>query len=71
MSKALVFAAYAFIQYRRAAPLLDDTQGALASTAETLAEHQRWHARQTVAAIAKLVRAGQTDDQVFDQLWPP
>lgn len=67
---ALVFAAYGFIQYRRALPLLQDPQAALASTAETLAEHQRWHTRQTVAAIAKLARAGQTDDQIFDQLWP-
>jgi hypothetical protein len=68
---ALVFAAYAFIQYRRARPLLEQPQAALASTAATLVEHQRWHARQTVAAIAALVRAGQTDDQVFNHIWPP
>jgi hypothetical protein len=68
---ALVFAAFAFIQYRRALPLLDQPQAALATTAETLAEHQRVHARQTVSAIAKLVQAGQSIDQILNQLWPP
>lgn len=67
---ALVFAAYGFIQYQRATPLLDEPQAALPSTAETLAHHQRWHARQTVCAIAKLVRAGATDAELLDRLLP-
>jgi hypothetical protein len=66
----LVFAAYAFIQYRRALPLLDDPQAQLPAPAEMLAAHQRFHLRQTVCLIAQLVRAGLSDDQVLDRLWP-
>jgi hypothetical protein len=68
---ALVFAAYAFLHYRRALPLLTQPTSALAPLAETLAAHRQTHARQTVGHIASLVRAGYTDDQLLAELFPP
>jgi hypothetical protein len=55
---ALVFAAYAFLQSQRALPLLTDPQATLQPLSEVLAAHQRWHARQTVCHIVRLVWQG-------------
>ena len=67
---ALVFAAYAFVAYRRALPLLEQPMTALAPLAEVLANHRQFHARQTVVQIASLVRAGYSDAQLLAELFP-
>lgn len=67
---ALVFVAYAFMAYRRALPLLEQPTTALAPLAEVLATHRQGHARQTVLAIASLVRAGYSDAQLLAELFP-
>ncbi len=67
---ALVFAAYAFLHYWRARPLLTQPTTVLAPLAEPLAAHRHTHARQTVCAIARLVRVGYSDDQLLAELFP-
>ena len=54
---ALVFAAYAFWQYRRVVPLLTHPKATLPELPEVLARHQDEHLRQTVCYIAALDRA--------------
>jgi len=66
----LVFAAYAFVQYQRVAPLLKNAKAQLQPTGEVLRDHQREHVRQTVCCIADLVRQGHSDDELLDLLLP-
>lgn len=66
----LVFAAYAFVQYQRIAPLLKDPTAQLQPLGEILRDHQREHVRQTVRCIADLVRQGHSDDELLDLLVP-
>jgi hypothetical protein len=66
----LVFAAYAFIQYRRVVPLLRNPKATLSGVNETLAQHQTEHARQTVCYIATLARQGKSDKQILAELTP-
>jgi hypothetical protein len=66
----LVFAAYAFVQYQRIAPLLKDSKAHLQPLGDVLREHQREHVRQTVRCIADLVRQGHPDDALLDLLLP-
>lgn len=66
----MVFAAYAFVQYRRVNPLLSEPQANLESLPEVLAKHQRWHAEQTVKHIAARVRAGARDAELIEMLLP-
>jgi hypothetical protein len=66
----LVFAAYAFVQYRRAAPLLTEPQAVLAPLGEVLAEHRQCHAQQTVREIAARARQGYSDDQIIAEFFP-
>lgn len=66
----LVFAAYAFVQYQRVAPLLKDPTAHLQAVGDVLREHQREHVRQTVRCIADLVRQGHSDDELLDLLLP-
>lgn len=66
----LVFAAYAFVQYQRIAPLLKDPTAQLQPLGDTLRDHQREHVRQTVRCIADLVRQGHSDDELLDLLVP-
>ena len=56
--QALVFAAYAFIQYQRVRPVFSDPQAHLQPLGDTLADHHAWHAQQTALHIASLVRSG-------------
>lgn len=65
----LVFAAYAFAQYRRAVPLLTNPKATLPEL-KVLAEHQNWHTRQTVSFIAALARQGISDTEIVAQLMP-
>jgi hypothetical protein len=58
----LVFAAYAFVQYRRALPLLTDPKAALAPLGDVLDGRRQWHAQQTVREIAARARQGRSDD---------
>lgn len=67
----LVFAAYAFVQYQRAVPLLQDSHATLQPLSEVLAAHQRWHVRQTVCHLAALVRQGTSDVELLKQFTPP
>jgi len=62
---ALVFAAYAFLQVRRAQPLLTNPKATLAPLGDTLTEHCRWHGQQMLLAIANRVRQGATDTQLL------
>jgi hypothetical protein len=63
----LVFAAYAFVQYQRAAPLLKDSHAQLKPLSEVLAAHQQGHVRQTVCQLAALVRQGMSDAELLKQ----
>jgi hypothetical protein len=67
---ALVFAAYAFLQYQRVLPLLTDPQATLQPLGEVLATHQRWHARQTVHHIARLIWQGMSLAELVAALVP-
>jgi hypothetical protein len=66
----LVFAAYAFVQYRRVRPLLTNPKAALPELPEVLASHQHEHLRQTVCYIATLARQGWSDAQILADLLP-
>jgi hypothetical protein len=66
----LVFAAYAFVQSQRIAPLLKNPKAHLQPVGEVLREHQREHVRQTVRCIADLVRQGHSDAELLDLLLP-
>lgn len=68
--QALVFAAYAFIQYQRVRPLLNDPKAQLQPLGDTLADHQTWHAKQTILHIASLARSGQSDAELLEVLFP-
>ncbi len=68
--QALVFAAYAFIQYQRVRPVLSDPKAKLQPLGEALADHQTWHAQQTVLHIASLVRSGCSDAKLLEVLFP-
>jgi hypothetical protein len=56
--QTFVFAAYAFIQYQRAQPLVSDPKATLPPLGQTLTDHQTGHAQHMVLHIARLVRAG-------------
>ncbi len=64
----LVFAAYAFVQIQRVAPLLDNPSASLQPLGEVLREHQRLHVRQTVCYIAARVRDGISDAELVAML---
>lgn len=66
----LVFAAYAFVQYRRVVPLLVNPKAALPGLDQVLSEHQQTHARQTVCHIAALARQGKSDAEILAALMP-
>ncbi len=66
----LVFAAYAFVQYQRIAPLLKDSKVHLHPLGDVLREHRREPVRQTVRCIADLVRQGHSDAELLDLLLP-
>jgi len=66
----LVFAAYAFGQYRRVTPLLTHPKATLPDLPEVLAAHQHEHLRQTVGYIAALARQGLSDAQILANLVP-
>lgn len=68
--QALVFTAYAFIQYQRVWPLLTDPKARLQPLGDTLADHQIWHAKQTVLHIASLARSGRSDAELLEVLFP-
>jgi hypothetical protein len=63
----LVFAAYAFVQYQRALPLLKDPHATLQPLSDVLAAHQHGHVRQTVCQLAALVREGKSDAELLKQ----
>jgi hypothetical protein len=63
----LVFAAYAFVQYQRALPLLNDPHATLQPFSDVLAAHQQWHLRQTVCQLAAWVRQGTSDAELLKQ----
>ena len=66
----LVFAAYAFVQYRRVVPLLSNPKATLPDLPEVLAAHQHQHLRQTVCHIAALARRGLSDAKILADLMP-
>jgi hypothetical protein len=66
----LVFAAYAFVQYRRVRPLLTNPKAALPDLPDVLATHQHEHLRQTVCYIATLARQGWSDAKILADLLP-
>jgi len=66
----LVFAAYAFLQYRRVVPLLRNPKATLTDLPEVLAAHQHEHLRQTVCYIATLARRGLSDTKILADLMP-
>jgi len=66
----LVFAAYAFIQYRRIVPLLKNPTATLPGVHEALAQHQTEQMRQAVCYIAALARQGQSDQHILAELMP-
>jgi len=66
----LVFAAYAFIQYRRVASLLKNPKTTLPGVNETLAQHHTEQVRQTVCYIAALARQGKSDMYILAELMP-
>jgi hypothetical protein len=68
--QALVFAAYAFIQYQRVRPLLCDPKASLQPLGDVLADHQTWHAQRMVLHIAHLVRSGWSDAKLLEVLFP-
>ncbi len=68
--QALVFTAYAFIQCQRVRPLLNDPKARLPPLGDTLADHQTWHAKQTVLHIASLARSGRSDAELLEVLFP-
>lgn len=65
---ALVFAAYAFIQFQRVKPLLDDPRATLPPLGDVLADHQRWHGRQMILQIARRVRQGLSNAELLAEL---
>lgn len=67
---ALVFAAYAFIQSQRVKPLLDDPKATLQPLGDILVDHQRWHGRQMIIYIARLVRQGKSNAELLAELMP-
>jgi hypothetical protein len=67
---ALVFATYAFIQYRRVVPLPTNPKAALPELSDVLAAHQHGHLRQTVCYIAALARRGWSDAKILADLMP-
>ena len=66
----LVFAAYAFVQYRRVLPLLANPKATLSDLPEVIATHQQEHLRQTVCHIASLARHGLSDAKILADLLP-
>jgi hypothetical protein len=66
----LVFAAYAFVQFRRVRPLLTNPKATLTELPEVLAAHQHEHLRQTVCYIATLARRGLSDAKILADLLP-
>ena len=66
----LVFAAYAFVQYRRVRLLLTHPRATLPELPEVLAAHQHEHLRQTVCHIATLARRGFSDAKILAELMP-
>jgi len=66
----LVFAAYAFVQYRRVVLLLTNPKATLPELPEVLASHQHEHLRQTVCHIAALARRGWSDAKILADLMP-
>jgi hypothetical protein len=68
--QALVFAAYAFLQYQRVRPLFSDPKADLQPLGDCLADHQSWHAKQMVCYIASRVRSGMSDAQLLEALFP-
>ncbi len=66
----MVFAAYAFIQYQRVKPLLDDPKATLPPLGDVLVDHQRWHGRQMILHIARLVRQGMSNAELLAELMP-
>ena len=66
----LVFAAYAFIQTQRVAPLLLNPRATLLPLGDVLRAHQATHVRQTVCHIAALVRSGISDAELVAMLLP-
>ncbi|MBI5877396.1 MAG: transposase [Chloroflexi bacterium] len=67
----LVFAAYAFVQTQRVAPLLTDPKVTLQPLGDVLRTHQAAHVRHTVCHIAALVRSGLSDAELVAMLLPP
>jgi hypothetical protein len=67
---ALVFAAYAFIQFQRVKPLRDDPKAPLPPLGDVLVDHQRWHGRQMILHIARLVRQGMSNAELLAELLP-
>ena len=65
-----MFAAYAFVQYRRVRPLLTHPKATLTELPEVLAAHQHEHLRQTVCSIAALARRGLSDAKILADLVP-
>ena len=55
---ALVFAAYAFLQFQRVQPLCDDPKATLPPLGDVLADHQRWYGRQMILAYCRSGAAG-------------
>jgi hypothetical protein len=68
--QALVFVAYAFLQYQRVQPLLDNPKAELQPLGDCLADHQHWHAQQMILHIARLVRSGWSDSRLLEALFP-
>ncbi len=66
----LVFAAYAFVQTQRVAPLLTDPTAKLHPLGDVLRTHQAAHVRHTVGHIAALVRSGISDAELVAILLP-
>ena len=66
----LVFAAYAFVQTQRVAPLLTDPKAKLLPLGDVLHAHQAEHVRRTVCHIASLVRSGISDAELVAMLLP-
>ena len=64
----LVFAAHAFVQYRRAAPLLNDASAQLQPLSDVLSQHRQGHVRQSVLKIAALARQGLSDTDLLREL---
>lgn len=67
----LVFAAYTFVQYQRAFPLLNNAHAILQPISEVLTAHQQWHVRRSVCYLAALVRQGKSDAELLKQFTPP